>query len=158
MTGAISLENKADKKAERGGERGVINQMCFCIIGDLCFFMRCFKWQRRKQTGPEGNYYLLSLSLDVCIWGQLFVCVTLHKWVLLHWINTLLYTIFTHKCKVHCLLHICPHAVTKQPSVALCFLMLIGHPGVIYWHPRSLICPRLLMIPELVFMNPAAAK
>lgn len=67
MTGAISLGNKADKKAERCGERGVINQMCFCIIGDLCFFMRWFKWKRHKQTGTEGSYYLLSLSLGVSI-------------------------------------------------------------------------------------------
>lgn len=45
MTGAISLKNKADKKkgAEHSGERGVINQMCFCIIGKPCFFMRYFK-------------------------------------------------------------------------------------------------------------------
>lgn len=36
-TGTISLEYKADKKAARSGERGIINQTCFCIIGDVCF-------------------------------------------------------------------------------------------------------------------------
>lgn len=45
MTGASSLKKiKLIKKTERSGESGVINQICFCIIGGLCFFMRCFKW------------------------------------------------------------------------------------------------------------------
>lgn len=40
-TGAISLGNEADKKntGEWSSERGVINQMCFCIIGNLVFFV-----------------------------------------------------------------------------------------------------------------------
>lgn len=45
-TGAISLGNEADIKKNTGewsSERGVINQMCFCIIGNLVFFMRFFK-------------------------------------------------------------------------------------------------------------------
>lgn len=46
-TGTISLGNEADKKKkkENSGERGAINQMCFCIIGTLvfCFFMKLFK-------------------------------------------------------------------------------------------------------------------
>lgn len=42
-TGAISLGNEADKKKNTGewsSERGVINQMCFCIIGNLVFCVR----------------------------------------------------------------------------------------------------------------------
>lgn len=41
-TGAISLGNEADIKKNTGewnSERGVINQMCFCIIGNLVFFV-----------------------------------------------------------------------------------------------------------------------
>lgn len=43
-TGAISLGNEADKKKNTGewsSERGVINQMCFCIIGNLVFLCAC---------------------------------------------------------------------------------------------------------------------
>lgn len=41
---SYSLGNEADKKKNTGewsSERGVINQMCFCIIGNLVFLCAC---------------------------------------------------------------------------------------------------------------------
>lgn len=94
MTGTISLKYKADKKAECGHERHAINHTYFFIIGDLLFFFK------HKETGPEGNYCLLSLSLSVCMTAT--VCL-------------LLYLRFLCKCKV---LYFGPHTVTKEPSAA----------------------------------------
>lgn len=72
---------------------------------------------------------LLSVVLvNGCLYMRATVCVLRYE-------NEYFYREQIHcsyEMNLHCALGLGVHAVTKQHSVALCLLMLIRHPGVIY--------------------------